>query len=75
MKMFAFFKCTFSNLSELLEIQDKFKFDKNQFYVLIMKSHLKEGEYKVKMKFKAWLRDDLAGLYKSTYKRRDGREV
>ena len=40
-----------------------------------MKSHLKEGEYKVKMKFKAWLRDDLAGLYKSTYKRRDGTEV
>lgn len=64
----------FSN-EELLEIQDKFKFDKNQFYVLIMKSHLKEGEYKVKMKFKAWLRDDLAGLYKSTYKRGDGTEV
>ncbi|XP_022795785.1 glutamyl aminopeptidase-like [Stylophora pistillata] len=60
---------------ESLEIRDKFKFDKNQFYVLIMKSPLKKGEYKVKLEFKAWLRDDLAGLYKSTYKRKGGREV
>ncbi|KAJ7382213.1 hypothetical protein OS493_036246 [Desmophyllum pertusum] len=58
-----------------LEIQRKFWFEKNQFYVIIMKPALMKGQYKIKMEFKAWLTDDLAGLYKSTYKRKDGREV
>lgn len=40
-----------------------------------MNSALKKGQYKIKMEFRAWLTDDLAGLYKSTYKRKDGTEV
>ena len=62
-------------MTDPLEIQRKFWFEKNQFYVIIMKPALMKGQYKIKMEFKAWLTDDLAGLYKSTYKRRDGREV
>ncbi|XP_078360659.1 glutamyl aminopeptidase-like isoform X2 [Oculina patagonica] len=58
-----------------LEIKRKFWFEKNQFYVMIMNSALKKGQYKIKMEFRAWLTDDLAGLYKSTYKRKDGTEV
>lgn len=42
---------------------------------MIMNSALKKGQYKIKMEFRAWLTDDLAGLYKSTYKRKDGTEV
>ncbi|KAJ7394007.1 hypothetical protein OS493_003679 [Desmophyllum pertusum] len=40
-----------------------------------MKPALMKGQYKIKMDFKAWLTDDLAGLYKSTYTRKDGKEV
>ena len=59
-----------------LGIQRSFWFEKNQFYVIVVNSALEKGEqYKVKMKFRAWLTDDLAGLYKSTYKRKDGTEV
>ncbi|XP_068743771.1 glutamyl aminopeptidase-like isoform X2 [Montipora capricornis] len=59
-----------------LEIQRKFWFEKNQFYVIILNSVLEKGtQYKIRMKFKAELTDDLAGLYKSTYKMRNGTEV
>lgn len=59
-----------------LGIVRKFLFEKNQFYVIILKSALeKQRQYKIKMRFKAKLTDDLAGLYKSTYKRKDGTEI
>ena len=58
-----------------LEIKEKFRFEKNQFYVMIMESALEKGQYVIKMEFRAWLIDDLAGLYKSSYKRKNGREV
>ena len=59
-----------------LGIVRKFLFEKNQFYVIILKSALeKQRQYKIKMRFKAKLTDDLAGLYKSTYKRKDGTEM
>lgn len=53
----------------------KFWFEKNQFYVMIMESALEKGQYIIKMDFRAWLTNDLAGLYKSTYKRKNGKEV
>ena len=65
----------FSNYSDLLEIDRKFRFEKNQFYVMIMKSVLERNQYVIKMEFRAWLTDDLAGLYKSSYKRKNGSEV
>ena len=65
----------FSNYSDLLEIDRKFRFEKNQFYVMIMKSVLERNQYVIKMDFRAWLTDDLAGLYKSSYKRKNGSEV
>ena len=65
----------FSNYSDLLEIDRKFRFEKNQFYVMIMKSVLERSQYVIKMDFRAWLTDDLAGLYKSSYKRKNGAEV
>lgn len=65
----------FSNYSDLLEIDRKFRFEKNQFYVMIMKSVLERNQYVIKMAFRAWLTDDLAGLYKSSYKRKNGAEV
>ena len=42
---------------------------------MIMESALEKGQYIIKMDFKAWLTDDLAGLYKSSYKRKNGKEV
>lgn len=42
---------------------------------MIMKSALEKDEYIIKMDFRAWLIDDLAGLYKSSYKRKNGEEV
>jgi len=65
----------FPNYTDPLEIKRKFWFEKNQFYVMIMESALEKGQYIIKMDFKAWLTDDLAGLYKSSYKRKDGKEV
>lgn len=66
----------FHTFPDPLGIQRKFWFERNQFQVTVMNSALEKGEqYKVKMKFRAWLTADLAGLYKSTYKRKDGTEV
>lgn len=58
-----------------LSMQRQFEFKKNQFYVMVMKSPLEKGrQYRIKMSFRAQLTGDLAGLYKSTYKR-DGKEI
>lgn len=63
-------------LLDQLGIVRQFLFEKNQFYVIILKSALeKQSRYKIKMRFKAKLTDDLAGLYKSTYKRKDRTEM
>ena len=62
--------------SDALEKQRSFRFEKNQFFVVIMKSALEKGvQYIIKMVFRARLTNDLAGLYSSTYKRKDGAEV
>ena len=66
--------CSQMNVTDPLEIKRHFWFEKNQFYVIIMNSALEKGQYRIKMDFRAWLIDDLAGLYKSTYKRKDGTE-
>lgn len=72
----SYFCCSlFPNYTDPLEIKQKFWFEKNQFYVMIMKSALEKDEYIIKMDFRAWLIDDLAGLYKSSYKRKNGEEV
>lgn len=42
---------------------------------MIMESTLEKGQYTIKMDFRAWLTNDLAGLYKSSYKRKNGKEV
>lgn len=60
---------------DLLPIKKKFWFEKNQFYVMIMESVLEKSQYIIKMHFRAWLTGDLAGLYKSSYKRKDGTKV
>lgn len=65
----------FNNFTDPLEIQQHFWFEKNQFYVIVLRSALEKGQYVIKMKFRAWLGDGLAGLYKSTYKRKDGKGV
>lgn len=65
----------FPNYKDPLEIKRKFWFEKNQFYVMIMESALEKGQYTIKMDFRAWLTNDLAGLYKSSYKRKNGKEV
>ena len=66
----------FLHFSAPLEIQRNFWFEKNQFYVIALTSALEKGQqYKIKMKFRAELGDGLAGLYKSTYTRKDGTEV
>lgn len=62
-------------MADQLEIKRKFWFEKNQFYVIVMNTALKKGQYKIDMEFRAKLTDDLAGLYKSTYKRKNGTEV
>ena len=58
-----------------VEIKDKFYFKKNHYYVLVMDSNLKSSQYIIKMKFRAFLTGDLAGLYKSTYKKKNGENV
>ena len=42
---------------------------------MIMKSVLEKSQYIIKMDFRAWLTGDLVGLYKSSYKRKNGAEV
>jgi len=64
-----------TDFTDPLEIQQHFWFEKNQFYVIVLRSALEKGQYHIKMKFNAWLDDGLGGLYKSTYKRKDGKEV
>ena len=65
----------FPKYTDPLEIDRKFWFEKNQFYVMIMKSVLEKSQYIIKMDFRAWLTGDLVGLYKSSYKRKNGAEV
>ena len=65
----------FNLITDPLSMQQKFWFEKNQFYVMVMESALEKGQYLIKMEFKAWLTGDLAGLYKSTYKKKDGTSV
>ena len=55
--------------------REKFEFKKNQFYVFDMREELSKGNYTIKMAFKAPLTNDLAGLYRSTYKHKDGTNV
>ena len=38
-------------------------------------TELRKGDYNVKMRFTGKLENDLKGLYRSTYKNKDGKEM
>ena len=57
------------------KISSAFEHKKNQYYVLKFDKQLAAGDYVLTYEFKAFLTGDLKGLYKSTYKTKNGTEV
>ncbi|XP_046858685.1 glutamyl aminopeptidase-like [Xenia sp. Carnegie-2017] len=58
-----------------LDLKRYFWYSTNQFYVMETKEKLAPGEYKVRLEFTGILADDLVGLYRSTYKNKDNKEI
>ena len=58
-----------------MSLQRTFLYEKNQFFVMELDSEMEKGEYNVKMNFTGKLDNDLKGLYRSTYKNKDGKEM
>ena len=60
---------------EDLPLSRHFWYKKNQFYVLQPESSLAKGDYQIRMEFAGKLENDLKGLYRSTYKNKQGKEM
>ena len=55
-------------------IKDAFEYEPNEFWVVKMKSHLRPGNYTLKLKFNGSLERDIVGFYKSVYSTAAGKK-
>ena len=59
----------------VLQVKKMFEYKINQYYVFQMESKLAAGKYSLYFEYDAKLAGDLKGLYKSTYKRQNGKQM
>eukprot|EP00794_Sanderia_malayensis_P016583 gene16583-18269_t len=58
-----------------LKVNNTMEYKKNEYYVFVMTSPATPGQYSMHFDFSAELNKNLKGLYKSTYKRKSGKEI
>jgi len=55
-----------------VELKDSFEYKPNQFWVVLPKMELKEGNYSMELEFNGNLDDKIVGFYKSVYTKKNG---
>lgn len=56
------------------EIKRQFMFEKNQFFVIEMESPLEKDQYVTTLEFSGAYVDDMRGMYKASFKYKNGTE-
>lgn len=60
------------NISDSIPIKRHFKFEKNQFLVIVLESSIDKGMYVITSEFSGEYAADLRGMYKASFKYKNG---